>query len=467
MRKIVLFFYLICTLLLVVADTWAKDAVPALIKVQSKEIIGKIKKVNGGNLAPPLTEETQPGCNIRDAFARMNIPVTRLHDAPFENGGLRLVDIPLIFCNMNANANDPENYYFEQTDDYIRNCMETGTKVYYRLGTTIEHSENKYFVHPPEDVKKWIEVVSNIIRHYTEGKWNGFHYDIEYWEIWNEPDLGPQMWTGTLAEFNDFYVKVSKELKKRFPHLKIGGPGHCSGEEANVKSFLSFCAKNKAPLDFYSYHLYAPDDKDILEHPVLIRKWLDEFGYEKTELHLNEWHYNPSGPIFWSFDRHKQGELLKFAMGVEGAAFINTILIGWQDKPVDLGCYYTVTETRWGLFEDRKPTKSYYGMKAFGEIIKYDNRLQLATENLPAGSRSLAGTDDKGNMAILTTLWKSGPTDLLFDVDNIRDYSQVEIYMLDDTHDLIPIVALEHVSGKLKVKTVSDSSVILIKLRKD
>ena len=45
--------------------------------------------------------------------------------------------------------------------------------------------------------------MSNVIRHYTEGKWNGYRYDIEYWEIWNEPDLGPKMWTGTLEAFND------------------------------------------------------------------------------------------------------------------------------------------------------------------------------------------------------------------------------------------------------------------------
>lgn len=466
MKSIIWLVNLLCFLFVIDVDALSDEREPAFISIHSAEIIGKIKKVNGGNLAPPLTEETQPECNIREAYAQMNIPVTRLHDAPFENGGLRLVDLPLIFGNMNASANDPANYYFEQTDDYIRNCIQSGTAVYYRLGTTIEHSVNKYFVHPPKDVDKWIDVASNIIRHYTEGKWNGFHYDIKYWEIWNEPDLGVQMWTGSIDEFNAFYVKVATELKNRFPHLKIGGPGHCSGAESNVKSFLSYCRKSKVPLDFYSYHLYPADDKEILEQPALIRKWLDEAGYLETELHLNEWHYNPSGPVFWTFDRHKQGELLKFARGMEGAAFINTILIGWQDTPVDLGCYYTVTGTRWGVFEDRKPTKSYYGMKAFGEITNFDNRLLLETANLPAGSRSLAGMDGEGNMAILTTLWKSAPLDLVFDVDNIKQYSRMKICILDETHNLESIVETAASSGKLRVKTVSDSSVILIKLLK-
>ncbi len=458
MRNIILLVNLIYLLFVIKIDVHAEEETTVSISVRSNEMIGKIKKVNGGNLAPPLTEETQPACNIRDAYANMNIPVTRLHDAPFENGGLRIVDIPLIFCNMNARADDPENYYFEQTDDYIRNCIESGTAVYYRLGATIEHSVNKYFVHPPKDVDKWIDVASNIIRHYTEGKWNGYHYDIEYWEIWNEPDAGAIMWTGSIDEFNTFFAKVAIELKKRFPHLKIGGPAHGHGGESTVKNFLSFCAQKKVPLDFYSYHIYSDDEKEILGRPARIRKWLDEYGYSKTELHLNEWNYLPFG---WSFDRVKRRELIK---GMEGAAFLNTILIGLQDTPIDLACYYTVTEGGWGVFQDRKPMKNYYGMKAFGEIIKYDNRILVKTENMPAGCRSLAGVDEQGNMAILTTLWKSGPLDLSFDVDNIGDYSQMKIYMLDEKNDLEPVVETEGIKGKLKVKTISESSVVLIKL---
>lgn len=152
-------------------------------------------------------DEEMPAANIRESFSRLNIPITRLHDAPLENAGMRVVDIPLIFANFHADANDPRNYYFDQTDDYIRNCVESGTQVYYRLGTSIEHSRNKYFTDPPSDAGKWIDVVSNVIRHYTEGKWNGYRYDIEYWEIWNEPDLGPKMWTGRSKRSTTFTLR--------------------------------------------------------------------------------------------------------------------------------------------------------------------------------------------------------------------------------------------------------------------
>ena len=28
----------------------------------------------------------------------------------------------------------------------------------------------------------------NVIKHYNSGWANGYHYNIKYWEIWNEPD---------------------------------------------------------------------------------------------------------------------------------------------------------------------------------------------------------------------------------------------------------------------------------------
>ncbi|MGN0871828.1 MAG: hypothetical protein ACI4UV_11625, partial [Victivallales bacterium] len=185
----------------------------------SDEAIGRIKPLNGGNLAPPLFNE-EGKMNIREAYAELNLAYARLHDSPLENPGMRLVDVSLIFANFHADTDDPQNYYFTQTDDYIANCLATGTSICYRLGCSIEHSIRKYFTHPPADCKRWIEIASHIILHYNEGWAGGFYYNIEYWEIWNEPDLGPKMWTGTQEEFYEFYLQVATELKRRFPHLK-------------------------------------------------------------------------------------------------------------------------------------------------------------------------------------------------------------------------------------------------------
>lgn len=88
---------LACTGFAAAARAALQDAVPGedrqtTIRVYPRESAGKIKPVNGGNLAPPLEDEEMPGCNLREAFAGMHIPITRLHDAPLENPGMRLVD---------------------------------------------------------------------------------------------------------------------------------------------------------------------------------------------------------------------------------------------------------------------------------------------------------------------------------------------------------------------------------------
>ena len=56
-------------------------------------------------------------------------------------------------------------------------------------------------MHPPADAAKWAAICVGIIRHYNEGWANGFHHGIRYWEIWNEPENRPAMWTGTDEDY--------------------------------------------------------------------------------------------------------------------------------------------------------------------------------------------------------------------------------------------------------------------------
>ena len=82
----------------------------------------------------------------------------------------------------------------EDADEMIQAAQNAGSKVFYRLGTSIEHSGEKHFnAIPPKDYEKYAEVLAGIVRHYTRGWANGHHYKIRYWEIWNEPNNGP-MW---------------------------------------------------------------------------------------------------------------------------------------------------------------------------------------------------------------------------------------------------------------------------------
>ena len=169
---------------------------------------GKIKVINAVNNGPAGSKER--GTGNSSAYEALEIPYARNHDAAFYAGygGEHTVDVHRIFKNFDADENDPTNYVFGPTDTYVANTEAVGTKTFYRLGAAIEHGY-KYGTHPPKDFAKWARICEHIVRHYTEGWADGFRYDIEYWEIWNEPDCrngdgSNPCWQGTEEQFIDF-----------------------------------------------------------------------------------------------------------------------------------------------------------------------------------------------------------------------------------------------------------------------
>ncbi len=437
------------------------------IKVHNNgKIYGWIKKLNGGNLAPKMSANRRPFVDFSADFAALNMPLTRLHDTPLENPAMRLVDVPMVFPLFHADPQDSRNYYFRQTDDYIQNCLDCGTKVMYRLGVSIEHGKKRYFVDPPEDCDKWADICINVIRHCNEGLWNGHYFGIEYWEIWNEPgnndsDGLPKMWGGTIDEFNEFYCRVSRKIKQRFPHLKIGGPSHGLGNDdpaGATAGFLKKCADAAAPLDFYSWHCYSDSIVHYREQVAPIRRILDEYGFQQTELHLNEWHYFP---VDWelyqtdiAYKRWFHEEGLK---GLDAAAFIVAVQIAWQDTPLDMGGYYTATSTSYGLFTpDSQPTPSYYGMKAFGEIVRYPRRLKTEA---PEPVYALAGEAENGKKALLISAFQTGKCQMAVDFDVAP--SEMEIFLLDDRKTLAAVSPVWE-NGYTILEHTSSSAVFLV-----
>ncbi len=443
-----------------------------------KKTGGRIRKLNGGNLAPCLSGE-MAGRNIRKSFRELNLAYARLHDAPLVNPGCRLVDISHIFPLFHLDENDPRNYDFSYTDDYIRNCIEdAGTPVFYRLGESIDHSVKKYKINPPADVDKWINICSNIIRHYTEGLWNGFHYEIQYWEIWNEPEghgdkeLDPNaknlMWLGTMEEFQEFYVKAAKELKKRFPRLKIGGPANCDWDEITFVNaeFIRYCAEHNAPLDFYSYHSYPGEPSGwVQETPFKIRKFLDENGYTDTEIHLNEWHYFPGDWHRMRNDTDYRIWCLQEMRGLDCAAFITATMSLWQDTPLTCGGYYTCETGDWGCYipGTNTPAPSWYGLKAYGDIVRYPIRLEAFSSE--KNVTVLAGEDGAGNKALLISAFKTGGRKFNITLDMPVDPAKCEIRLLDHEHSLsLPEDAV--IAGNtVSFSSNSTSACALVKIR--
>jgi len=376
-------------------------------------------------------------------------PLTRLHDVVWVN--CDAVDLSTIFRDFRDNPADPANYTFAATDDYLDAIVKVGSPILYRLGESIEHTPRKYRVHPPPDFAKWAEVCCQIIRHYNEGWAGGFHHGIRYWEIWNEPENQPAMWTGTDDQYFALYEVTARAIKARWPALKVGGPslgytgefkdgGFQAGEF--LRRFLAHCRDRHVPLDFFSWHRYAGDPAEFAPRARAMRQLLDAHGFTRTESHLNEWNYLPDED--WRpMMKEGQGMLRERwaaeMRGPKGAAFVAWALASLEEAPVDMANFYTAEIQAFGLFSFHGvPQKTFYAVQAFHELLETPCR--VVTPPCVAGQVAMgAGVDGEGRRAsVLVSNFHTADhlPDLLTQRLPWSALTAFEVYLVDATHDL-------------------------------
>lgn len=368
----------------------------ALLSADFSAPVGVIRPLHGINKGP-----LAPGglFDVIREHTELGIPFTRLHDCGWPNP--YVVDHHAVFPNPNADPTLPESYDFRLTDEYIAAVRQTGAEPIYRLGESIEHTSMKRFVHPPADMDRWAAVCLGIIRHYNEGWANGFHYGIRYWEIWNEPENRPVMWSGTDDDYLRLYRTAATAIKKQFPDLKVGGPslgasgGFARGAfvpTAFASHFLAMCRQDSVPLNFFSWHCYSANPAELAARSRAIRQLLDSHGFTETENHLNEWNYLPGntwGPISKSGTPTARQNYYAEMAGAPGAAFIVASLLELQDTPIDVGNFFHGELGAFGIFtEQGVPLKSYQALRAFQGLVKTPRR--VATRGAVAGKLAFA-----------------------------------------------------------------------------
>ena len=362
------------------------------VKVDFSKIKGEIKALHGVCCAPYSINAGPNQGAIAKYFKEGHIPYCRLHDCTGGYGGTYFIDIPNVFPDFDADENDPANYDFHYSDEYIKAIQDSGCEAYYRLGVTIEWGSKKYSSVMPSDFSKWARVCEHIIMHYNKGWADGFEYDLKYWEIWNEPEnpgnqWGPCQWSGTKEEFYDLYRVSSKYLKEKFPEIKIGGYGSCGfyavtrekipeGHKTFVPyftDFLKMIKEENLPLDFYSWHIYTGDELELLAHAKYVRETLDLYGLNETESHLNEWNIHAEGRGFPS--KHT----------MEGASFNAAVLAMLQETPyLDKAMYYAFQyRTGYNGFTNpitHEAQYPWFSFVAFGELYSLKNHVDVAVE---------------------------------------------------------------------------------------
>ena len=408
----------------------------ATVTVDLNKTVGRIKPMHCVNNGPVKARSDQVRGNF-EAYKAANIPYMRNHDASFcaAYGGEHTVDVHLIFPDFSRDETDPAAYDFHLTDEYLANTLAAGTQIFYRLGTKIEHETKKYGTLPPPDFHKWARVCEHIIRHYNEG-WNrGFTWNIQYWEIWNEPDLYAddadkvlkKTWGGTQAEFFSLFEITAKHLKRCFPHLKIGGPAVCGSPTDWVRGFFDYLQAHNVPLDFFSWHNYSTTPQGVCYDCAATRKLMDSHGYRNAESICNEWNY----VINWDT---RFIESIQTIISLKGAAFAAASMLLAQNSPIDMLMYYDARPCLFnGMFDfyTLRPLKGYYPFYMFSRLYRLGTQAE-AISNDP-DVYAVAARGETGFALMLAYYNNEAPGARELTVRGLPFGARVTL--LDETHD--------------------------------
>lgn len=424
--------------------------------------IGKIKPIHAVGGGPKQGSICE--WDISHYFKAMNIPYSRLHDIEYPFGSGQFVDIHCVFPNFDADENAPSSYYFASTDMYLQAMMNVGCEPFYRLGESIDHTPNKMFIHPPKDFAKWARVCEHIIRHYNEGWAEGFHYNIKYWEIWNEADSylpgynRVNMWTGTKEQYFELYRITANHLKKCFgDSIKVGGYSCCNlnaliDEEQSERGlhllnwandFMNYISaeETKAPLDFYSYHNYFNDPKIPHKYNREVRKWVDSHGFRDAEIIFTEWNCGPHLT-------HQELEDSSYA------ADILYILLSCQKSPADMMMYYMLSKgSSYNriIGSGREIYPAYYSFVMFGKLYDIGEEAECGEYNPDEDFAMIAATDGKRQKAGIAFANISNVanyvTRLEFTFKGAEKFDNYKVYVLD--HEKSPTVPCVLFEGKV------------------
>lgn len=381
-----------------------------IISVDANASAGTIRSLQGvsGSPLPVL-----PGLpTLTDQFRSLGIDLVRLHDtygpgdidSHFCLGGCPNFPIPaippdyvatanmkILFPDPAADPEDPASYNFGPTDEAVSAILRLPARVYFRVG----RSQSAVSTPPVDDpadpdsleFDHYANILKHVVMHYVQG-WNrGFIDGVRYWEIWNEPGLGNVFWSGTPQQYYAFYKRMSRTVKSVDPRLQVGGSTEANNYAAGPyrEAFISFCAANNLPLDFFSWHWYPLFTNDPLEYVSLsadLRKILDSYGFTGTELALSEWGSSVAVPL----------------SGLPEAAYVGTAMIYMQDTPIDRAMFYRGDAASSGLFNvDGSYTPSARAFEAMGLMRRTPVRLRAigGDEN---GFAVLAGSSRGGNL---------------------------------------------------------------------
>ena len=290
-----------------------------------------------------------------------------------------------------------------------------------------------------------------VVRHYQEGKWNGFINLVTHVEIGNEPDSS-FFWpaTYTKEEFYALYSDTAKAIRAAFPTLMIGGPAiTLSGYKGATgqqwtRGFLDHVKSSGAPLDFLSWHTYTNTPDDYTTGATFYRTELANRGFTSTEQHVTEWHTHVTPTNDVTADAaNVETRTLGKAAAITTTSWINLQLAGIKQAFIYRANDPGVTDhSRYGLFSTeglaRKPALAF---SLWSEFAGYTDRIDPSASATVSGLKALAAQRSDGQIAVLVANMGTASkryTIGFSDTRRLSDYA-LSLKTVDDSHTLLDV----------------------------
>jgi hypothetical protein len=132
----------------------------------------------------------------------------------------------------------------------------------------------------PPPIRQWREISYATARHLRETG-----SPVIYHEVWNEPDIPPTFFSGTIKDYEDLYANTVKEIKAADSDAKVGGP--TVALTGWYDRFLHYVRKNALPLDFFSFHHYGAPG--LMETSLVAKALAKDRYFNMTEMVMDEY----------------------------------------------------------------------------------------------------------------------------------------------------------------------------------
>jgi hypothetical protein len=190
-------------------------------------------------------------------------------------------------------------YHWDTLDKSVEAILATGAKPIMALcfkPRVLYPKIDQDVVHPT-GYNEWEKLIFALVTHCNHER----KFGIEYWEVGNEPDIGEDggcPYRFKPEDYVIYYTHTAEAIRKADAKAKVGGPA-LAGYRSRIGDLLiEHCAAGHAPLHFFSWHVYANDQRQFRDSIKEVKSKLARHPQlNQTETILDEWNMSLGNPM--------------------------------------------------------------------------------------------------------------------------------------------------------------------------